>query len=139
MVIANPDKYRRHGLLIKTTALLIRNFVFPHSTPSVVGWVAGNAHTNFEGGLNLLHKVDDDTVIRLESTATAALNEIIIIIMSTVVEVFCFWGPHTPYNLEELQKRRPIKQKPVWYISAAPEGHIFGLGFSFLCKISILS
>jgi len=99
MVIANPDKYRRRGLLIKTTALLICNFVFPHSTPSVVGWVAGNAHTNFEGGLNLLHKVDDDTVIRLESTATAALNEIIIIIIitSTVVVGILFLG--TPYPI----------------------------------------
>jgi len=29
--------------------------------------------TKFEGGRNLLHKVDDDTVIWLESTATAAL------------------------------------------------------------------
>ena len=29
--------------------------------------------TKFEGGLNLLHKADDDTVIRLESTATATL------------------------------------------------------------------
>ena len=29
--------------------------------------------TKFEGGLNLLHEADDDTVIRLESTATAAL------------------------------------------------------------------
>jgi len=27
----------------------------------------------FEGGLSLLHKADDDTVIWLESTATAAL------------------------------------------------------------------
>jgi len=29
--------------------------------------------TTFEGGLNLLHKADDDAVTRLESTATAAL------------------------------------------------------------------
>jgi len=29
--------------------------------------------TKFEGGLNLLHKADDDAVIWLESTATAAL------------------------------------------------------------------
>ena len=29
--------------------------------------------TKFEGGLNLLHKVDDDAVTWLESTATAAL------------------------------------------------------------------
>jgi len=29
--------------------------------------------TKFEGGLSLLRKVDDDTVIRLEATATAAL------------------------------------------------------------------
>jgi len=28
--------------------------------------------TKFEGGLNLLHEVDDDAVIWLESTATAA-------------------------------------------------------------------
>ena len=28
--------------------------------------------TKVEGGLNLLHKVDDDTVIWLESTLTAA-------------------------------------------------------------------
>ena len=29
--------------------------------------------TKFEGGLNLLHEVDDDAVIWLESTATAVL------------------------------------------------------------------
>ena len=29
--------------------------------------------TKFEGGLNLLHEVDDDAVIWLEATATAAL------------------------------------------------------------------
>jgi len=29
--------------------------------------------TKFEGGLNLLHKADDDAVIWLGSTATAAL------------------------------------------------------------------
>ena len=29
--------------------------------------------TTFEGGLNLLHEADDDAVIWLESTATAAL------------------------------------------------------------------
>ena len=29
--------------------------------------------TTFEGGLNLLHEADDDTVMWLESTATAAL------------------------------------------------------------------
>jgi len=29
--------------------------------------------TKFEGGLNLLHKVDDDAVMWLESTATVAL------------------------------------------------------------------
>ena len=29
--------------------------------------------TEFEGGVNLLHEEDDDAVIRLESTATAAL------------------------------------------------------------------
>ena len=29
--------------------------------------------TKFEGGLNLLHAADDDAVIWLESTATAAL------------------------------------------------------------------
>jgi len=29
--------------------------------------------TKFEGGLNLLHKADDDAVMQLESTATAAL------------------------------------------------------------------
>ena len=29
--------------------------------------------TQFEGGLNLLHEADDDAVIWLESTATAAL------------------------------------------------------------------
>jgi len=31
------------------------------------------ALTVFEGGLNLLHKADDDAVIWLESAATAAL------------------------------------------------------------------
>ena len=30
--------------------------------------------TKFEGGLNLLHEADDDAVIRVESTATAALT-----------------------------------------------------------------
>jgi len=40
--------------------------------------------TKFEGELNLLHEADDDAVIRLESTATAALAiKIIIIIMET--------------------------------------------------------
>ena len=29
--------------------------------------------TKFEGGLSLLHEADDDTVIWLESTTTAAL------------------------------------------------------------------
>jgi len=29
--------------------------------------------TKFEGGLNLLHEADDDALIWLESTATAAL------------------------------------------------------------------
>ena len=29
--------------------------------------------TNFEGELNLLHEANDDAVMRLESTATAAL------------------------------------------------------------------
>ena len=34
--------------------------------------------TTFEGGLNLLLKVDDDAVIWMESTATAALaNELV--------------------------------------------------------------
>ena len=31
--------------------------------------------TKFEGRLNLLHEVDDDAVIWLESTATAALTK----------------------------------------------------------------
>jgi len=31
--------------------------------------------TKFEGGLNLLHEADDDAVVCLESTATAALAE----------------------------------------------------------------
>ena len=31
--------------------------------------------TAFEGGLNLLHKVDDDAVIWLEYTAIAALSK----------------------------------------------------------------
>jgi len=31
--------------------------------------------TKFEGGLNLLHETDDDAVIWLESTVTAALAE----------------------------------------------------------------
>ena len=31
--------------------------------------------TIFEDGLNLLHEADDDAVIRLESTATAALEK----------------------------------------------------------------
>jgi len=30
--------------------------------------------TEFEGGLNLLHEADDDTVIWLESTPNAALR-----------------------------------------------------------------
>jgi len=34
--------------------------------------------TEVEGGLNLFHKVDDDAVIWLESTATAALAKEII-------------------------------------------------------------
>ena len=35
--------------------------------------------TKFEGGLNLLHEADDDAVIWLESTATAALAKWMII------------------------------------------------------------
>jgi len=31
--------------------------------------------TKFEGGLNLLHEADDDAVVWLESTASAALAE----------------------------------------------------------------
>jgi len=31
--------------------------------------------TTFEGGLNLFHEAGDDAVMRLESTATAALAE----------------------------------------------------------------
>ena len=31
--------------------------------------------TEFEGGLNLLHEADDDAVIWLESTVTAALTK----------------------------------------------------------------
>jgi len=31
--------------------------------------------TKFEGGLSLHHEADDDAVIRLESTATAALTK----------------------------------------------------------------
>ena len=33
--------------------------------------------TKFEGGLNLLHEADDDEVIWLKSTATAALTKYI--------------------------------------------------------------
>jgi len=32
--------------------------------------------TQTEGGLNLLHEADDDAVVRLESTATAALANV---------------------------------------------------------------
>ena len=32
--------------------------------------------TKFEGGLNKLHKVDDDAVVWLESTATTALTKL---------------------------------------------------------------
>jgi len=35
--------------------------------------------TEFEGGLNLLHKMDDDAVIWRESTATTAVTKMIII------------------------------------------------------------
>jgi len=35
--------------------------------------VAGDGLTKLEGGLNLLHEADDDAVVRLEYTATAAL------------------------------------------------------------------
>ena len=36
--------------------------------------------TKYEGRLNLLHKADDDAVMWLESTATAALAEQLIIV-----------------------------------------------------------
>jgi len=35
-------------------------------------WIS-RQQSKFEGGLNLLHEADDDAVIRLESTATAAI------------------------------------------------------------------
>jgi len=39
--------------------------------------------TKFEGGLNLLHKADDGTIIWLESTATAALTGVLVRINRT--------------------------------------------------------
>jgi len=42
----------------------------------------------FEGGLNLFHEVDDDAVIWLESTATAALAKEIIINTANQFSVF---------------------------------------------------
>ena len=41
----------------------------------------------FDGGLNLLHEADDDAVTWLESTATAALAKLIIVIR--MVSVYC--------------------------------------------------
>jgi len=41
--------------------------------------------TKFEGGLNLLHKAFDDAVIRMESTATAAVAKYIILTIVYVI------------------------------------------------------
>ena len=38
-------------------------------------WVSNFLSAKFEGGLNLLHEADDDAVIWLEATATAALTK----------------------------------------------------------------
>jgi len=62
---------------------LLQRFIAPSATVLVVKpptccrnavclW-GFRALTEFEGGLNLLHEADDDAVIWLESTATAAL------------------------------------------------------------------
>ena len=56
--------------------LTCTNGVLPNHLPLIVAsdrpWTTWSL-TKFEGGLNLLHKADDDAVIWLESTATAAL------------------------------------------------------------------
>jgi len=41
--------------------------------------------TKLEGELNLLHEVDDDAVIWLESTVTAALAKLIVLIIGLFI------------------------------------------------------
>ena len=54
--------------------------------------------TPFEGGLNLLHEADDDAVIWLESTATAALNEINNTGQSDMLESLQKWALRIIYS-----------------------------------------
>jgi len=49
---------------------IIRDIAERHINVDVICF---QALTKFEGGLNLLHEANDDAVILLESTATAAL------------------------------------------------------------------
>ena len=59
--------------------------------------------TKFEGGLNLLHKVDDDAVIQLESTVTAALakqiRELTELSVCLLVMTVSFTKPNKPFML----------------------------------------
>jgi len=61
--------------------IIITNGVSPNHLPVIVASDRPRTNhivdtcplTKFEGGLNLLHEADDDAVMWLESTATAAL------------------------------------------------------------------
>ena len=71
-----PDRSRPVPVVLTCT-----NGVSPSHIPLIVAsdrprsTLSTRAHSqNFESGLNLLHEADDDAVIWLESTATAALD-----------------------------------------------------------------
>ena len=67
-----PDRSRAHAMLTCT------NGVSPNHIPVIIYQTMNHIVdmcplTKVEGGLNLLHEADDDAVIWLEFTATAAL------------------------------------------------------------------
>jgi len=69
------------SLLFTIIIIIIANGVSPNHLPVIVASDRPRTNhivdtcplTKFEGGLNLLHEADDDAVMWLESTATAAL------------------------------------------------------------------
>jgi len=74
------QKWRRFGTVIVIPFVLVKACVkwgLAQSPSCDCGQHQTMNHTcsltKFEGGLNLLHNADDDAVIWLESTATAAL------------------------------------------------------------------
>ena len=80
-IFSVPDKSSAAEVLMNSfhVVLTCTNGVSPNHLPVIV---ASDRHehivdtcplTKFEGGLNLPHEADDDAVIWLESTATAAL------------------------------------------------------------------